>query len=71
VTKHDAHRAALGVPDDAAFAPGDALLCGLDAEELVRPWHLLLAGIEDHEVADQVEQPRLAAQLRERPVTRA
>ena len=41
----------------------DALLRGLHAEELVRPRHLLLAGIEDDEVADQVEQPRLVAHL--------
>jgi len=64
----DALAAALGVPDDAAFAPGDALLCGLHAEELVRPRHLLLAGVEDDDVADQVEQPGLVAELRQRPV---
>ena len=64
----DALAAALGVPDDAALALGDALLRGLHAEELVRPRHLLLAGVEDDEVADQVEQPRLVAQLRQRPV---
>ena len=65
---HDALAAALGVPDDAALALGDALLRGLHAEELVRPRHLLLAGVEDDEVADQVEQPGLVAQLGERPV---
>ncbi len=35
---------------------------------LVRPWHLLLAAVEDDEVADQIEQPRLRAHLRQRPV---
>ena len=34
----------------------------------MRPWHLFLAGVKDHKVADQVEQPRLVAQLRQRPV---
>ena len=38
----------------------DPLLRGLDAEVLVRPGHLLLARVEDDEVADQVEQARLA-----------
>ena len=65
---HDALAAALGVPDDAALALGDAFLSGLHAEELVRPRHLLLAGVEDDEVPDQVEQPGLVAQLGERPV---
>ena len=46
----------------------DALLRRLHAGELVRARHLLLAGVEDDEVADQVEQPRLVAQLRQRPV---
>ena len=65
---HDALAAALGVPDDAALALGDALLRRLHAEELVRPRHLLVAGVEDDEVPDQVEQPRLVAQLGQRPV---
>ena len=64
----DALAAALGVPDDAALALGDAFLRGLHAEELVRPRHLLLAGVEDDEVADQVEQPGLVAELGQRPV---
>ena len=64
----DALAAALGVPDDAALAPGDALLGSLHAEELVRPRHLLVAGVEDDEVADQVEQSSLGAELRQRPV---
>ncbi len=64
----DALAAALGVPDDAALAPGDTFLRGLHAEKLVRPRHLLLAGVEDHEVADQVEQPGLVAELCQRPV---
>ena len=64
----DALAAALGVPDDAALALADALLRGLHAEELVRPRHLLLAGVEDDEVADQVEQPGLLAHLGQRPV---
>ena len=58
----------MGVPDDAALAPGDALLRRLHAEELVRARHLLLAGVEDHEVTDQVEQAGLVAELRQRPV---
>ena len=37
----DALAAALGVPDDAALALGDAFLRGLHAEELVRPRHFL------------------------------
>ena len=57
----DALAAALGVPDDAALALGDAFLRGLEAEVLVRPRHLLVAGVEQDAVADQVEQPRLVA----------
>ena len=64
----DALAAALGVPDDTAFTPAEALLGGLHAEELVRPRHFLVAGVEDDEVADQVEQPSLGAELRQRPV---
>src|SRR6185437_9649466 len=64
----DALAAALGVPDDAALALADALLRGLHAEELVWPRNLLLTGIEDDEVADQVEQPRLVTELRQRAV---
>ena len=52
---HDAFPAALGVPDDAAFALRDACLGGLRSEELVRPRHLLVACVEDDEVPDQVE----------------
>ncbi len=64
----DALAAPLGVPDDATLAPGDAVLRGLHAEELVRPRHLLLAGVVDDEVADQVKQSCLVAELRQRPV---
>ncbi len=38
---HDAFAAALGVPDNAALALGDALLRSLHAEELMRPRHLI------------------------------
>ena len=64
----DALAAALRVPDDAALALRDTFLRRFHAEELVRPRHLLLAGVEDHEVADQVEQARLVTELRQRPV---
>jgi hypothetical protein len=56
------------VPDDAALAPFEPLLGRLHAEELVRPRDLLLAGVEDHEVADQVEEAFLVAELRQGPV---
>ena len=46
----------------------DAFLRRLHADELVRARNLLVAGVEDDEVADQVEQPRLVAHLRQRPV---
>jgi len=64
----DALAAPLGVPDDTTFPLADARLGGLHGEELVRPRYLLLAGVEDDEVADQIEQPRLVAHLDQRPV---
>ncbi|MCY1299122.1 hypothetical protein D9M69_474710 [compost metagenome] len=60
----DALATALGVPDHPTFMFGDAFLGSLDALELVLTRHLLLAGVKDDEVADQVEQPGLVAQLR-------
>ena len=48
--------AALGVPDDPAFATADVLPGLLHAEVLVVPADLLDAGVEDHEVVDEFEQ---------------
>jgi hypothetical protein len=42
----------LGVPDNAAFAFGDAVLGSLDAEELVVTAGLLRATVEHHEVVN-------------------
>ena len=42
-----------------------AVLRGLDPCELVLSWHLLLAVVKDHEVADQVQEPRLFQHLRQ------
>ena len=61
---------ALGVPDDAALALGDPRLSGLDAEVLVVAAGLLDAGVEDHEVVDDLQQPLLRAQLRQRSIER-
>ena len=57
--------AALRVPDDAALAPADELLRGLHAEILVVAAELLDAGVEHDEVVDQLQQPRLAAELQQ------
>ena len=62
--------AALGVPDDAALAPLHELLRGLHAEILVVAAELLDAGVEDDEVVDQFQKPRLVAELDQRPVER-
>jgi hypothetical protein len=59
---------AVGGYDDPAFALRNAFLRCLHAEELVRPRHLLVGGVENDEVANQIDQPRLAARLRERAV---
>ena len=48
--------AALGVPDDPAFAAADVLPGRPHAEVLVVTADLLGAGVEDHEVVDQFEQ---------------
>jgi len=64
----DAFAAALCMPDDAALAPRDPLLRGFHGEELMRPRNFLVPGIEDDKIADQIEQPGLIAELRERPV---
>ena len=62
--------AALRVPDDAALAPLHMLLRRPDAEILVVAAELLHAGVEDHEVVDQLEEARLVAQLEQRTVER-
>ncbi len=64
----DALAAALGVPDDAAFALGDALLRGLHAVELMYPRNLLSPRIKDDEVPNQIEHPGLLAHLRQGPI---
>ena len=51
------------MPDDATLVFGNALLCGLDGEVLVRSRHLLVASVEDDEVTDEVEQSALVAEL--------
>src|SRR4051812_31049243 len=65
---HYALAAALGMPDDAALVLGDTLLGRLHAGKLVWARHLLLPGVEDDEVADQIEQPGPIAQLSERAI---
>ena len=60
--------ATLGVPDHPAFSLCEALLSGLYALVLVLPWHLLEARVEDHEVAEQIQQPLLAAHLGQRAI---
>ena len=57
----NAFAGALGVPDDAALALLDALLGSLYTGELVLAWNFLAAVVEEDEVPDQVEQPRLLA----------
>ena len=56
---HDALSAALGVPDDTPFVLLDACPRGHYAEELMRPRHLLLPGVEDHEIANEVRNRAL------------
>jgi len=51
------------VPDDAALAAADELLRRAHAEVLVVAAELLGADVEHHEVVDQLQQARLAAQL--------
>jgi len=58
----NAFAASLRVPDDTAFALADTLLCCLDAGELMRARHFLATGVEDDEVAYQVEQARASWQ---------
>lgn len=64
----DALTAALGVPDDAALALGDAFLRGLYAVELMQAGHLFSASVEDDEVTDEIEQAGLFAHLCQRSV---
>ena len=56
---------ALGVPDDAALAPGDPSLRGLHAKELVVTWTLLHPRIEDDEVVDQFQEAFLGTHLQQ------
>ena len=57
--------AALGVPDDSAFASADVLPGRLHPEVLVVTADLLGAGVEDHEVVDQFEQAVGGAEVAE------
>ena len=59
----DALTATLGVPDNAALATLDVLLCRFDAEILVQARQLLHAAVEQHKVVHQLDQPLLAAHL--------
>src|SRR5690348_3483233 len=56
------------MPNDATFALRDAFLRSLHGEELVRPRDFFLTGVEDYKIANQIEQPLLAAHLRKRAV---
>ena len=58
----------LRVPDHAPFALGNARLRCLDAEVLMLARDLLAARIEDHEVANEIEQTSFVAELRQRAV---
>ena len=60
---HDALAAALGVPDDPAPVGAHVPLGRLHRRVLVRPRQLLDAPVEQHEVAHQLEEPRLLAEL--------
>ena len=57
--------AALGVPDDPAFAAADVLPGRLHPEKLVVTADLLGAGVEDHEVVDEFEQAVGGAEVAE------
>ena len=57
--------AALGMPEDAALAAAEEGLRGLHPEILVLAAQLLDAGIEHHEVVDQLQQPRFFAHLQQ------
>ena len=61
----EALAAALGVPDDPAFAPLDEGLCLLHAEVLVVAANLLDAGVEHHEVVEEFEQAGGSAEVLE------
>ena len=65
-----AFAAALGVPDDAAFAALHTGLRRLYAEVLVVAADLLDARIEDDEIVDDLQQPLLAAELAQLPKQR-
>jgi len=57
----DAFAAALGVPDDAAFAFGNVLLGGFDGEILVDARDLLYAAVEEDKIVDQFQEAALFA----------
>ena len=66
---HDqAFAAALGVPDDAAFALSREWLGGSHAEILVVPAKLLHPGVENDKIVDQFQKTCLAAKMHERTV---
>ncbi|MNW13531.1 hypothetical protein D3C71_2115130 [compost metagenome] len=53
--------ATLGVPNHTTFTLGYPFLCRLHALKLVLARHFLLSGVEDNEVADQIQQAGLVA----------
>ena len=61
---HDeAFAAALRVPDDATFTPTDEILRRPHREILIVAAELFRSGIEDDEIVDEFQQPRLVAEL--------
>ena len=64
----DTFAAALGVPDDAAFALADAVLGGFDGCELVGTGDFLSAAVEDDEITNQVKKSRFFAEFSERSI---
>ena len=62
--------AALGMPDDAALPALDVRLRGAHPEVLVVAAGLLRAGIEDHEVVHDLQQPLRPADLVQAPQER-
>ena len=59
----DAFAAALGVPDDAALAAAHEGLGGFDAEILMHPGQLFGAGVKEHKIPHQLNQPIFAAEV--------
>jgi hypothetical protein len=60
---YQALAAALGVPEDAALALPDLGLGSSHTEVLIVAGGLLDAGVEHHEVVDDLEQPLLVKKL--------